>query len=66
MKRVRISIALLGLVLGSITSLAFKTQEKLVACISGPAADSSQCGRPGPMICCETANHTKIFGDYLP
>jgi hypothetical protein len=55
MKKIKISLAMLGILLGTVTSFAFKAKVQDEACIAGPAKFVSQCQDVNHTLCCETA-----------
>jgi hypothetical protein len=54
MKKIKISLAMLGILIGSITSFAFKPNQMDTPCKTGPAQFVSQCNDTNQVLCCET------------
>jgi hypothetical protein len=66
MKRMKISLALVALLVGSIATFSFNVAHKAkIACVSGVVSDSSQCGNTTDPNCCITADGTNFHFPQL-
>ena len=66
MKNIKISLAMLGMLIGTVASLAFKAPKKDTPCVSGPASFVSQCANTNTHLCCKTANNQSYNGPFTP
>lgn len=66
MKNIKISLAMVGMLVGTVASLAFKAPKKDIPCASGPAQFVSQCGNTDTHLCCKTANGAIYKGPFTP
>jgi hypothetical protein len=66
MKQLKLSLAILAMAIGSITSFAFRTKTVDSPCKTGnPAQFKSQCSNLNSPLCCETAGGHMYLGPKL-